>query len=203
MSKGKKYILVCTDYVTKWVEGRELPRETEKSVVDFLFFDLFVRFQVPSKIVIDQGTQFVSKHMQGIMQKYQITHWKSTPYHPQANGQVESTMKVLETILTKTVKLHKKDWSDRLPKALWAYRITWKKTTGFFPYELVYGKKILLPIEFQIRTFKMVADLDIDLDEAQQQKIFQLNELNEIRRDVFQQTDLIQQQEAKWNDIYI
>lgn len=37
MSRGKKYILVCIDYVTKWVEERALPRETEKTMVDFLF----------------------------------------------------------------------------------------------------------------------------------------------------------------------
>lgn len=191
MSKGKNYILVCTDYVMKWVEARALPRETEKTMVDFPFFDIFVRFVVPKEIITDQGTQFVSKLMQGIVQKYQITHRKSTPYHPQANGQVESTNKVLETILTKTVQLHKKDWSDRLPEALWAYRITWRNTTGFSPYELVYGNKVLLPIEFQIKTFNMAADLGIDLDEAQQQRILQLNELDEIREDAFQHTDMI------------
>jgi transposase InsO family protein len=56
--------------------------------------------------------------------KYQIKHRKSTPYHPQANGQVESTNKTLEAIMTKTVQIHRKYWSDKLQEALWAYRIT-------------------------------------------------------------------------------
>lgn len=202
MSKGKKYILVCIDYVTKWVEARALPRATQKVVVDFLFSNNFVRFGVPKEIVIDQGTQFVSNPMQGIVHKYHITHWKSTPYHPQANGQVESTNKVLEKILTKTVQLHKKDWTDRLPEALWAYRITRRNTIGFSPYESVYGKQVLFPIEFQIRTFKMASYLGIDLDEAQQQRILQINELDEARQDSFQHTNLIQQQRAKWHDRY-
>ena len=60
-SKGKKYILVCTDYVTKWVEAKALPRATEKAVETFIFSDIFVRFGVPREIVTDQGTQFVSK----------------------------------------------------------------------------------------------------------------------------------------------
>jgi hypothetical protein len=49
--------------------------------------------------------------------------------------------KVIEAILTKTVKENRKDWSKRLLEALWAYRTTWRNTTGFSPYELVYGKK--------------------------------------------------------------
>jgi hypothetical protein len=56
----KKYILVCTDYVTKWVEANALPAASEQSVVDFLFNDIFTRFGVPQEIVIDQGTQFTS-----------------------------------------------------------------------------------------------------------------------------------------------
>jgi hypothetical protein len=53
----------------------------------------------------------------------------TTAYHPQANGQVESTNKVIESILTKIVKESRKDWSYRLLEALWAYRTTWRNTT--------------------------------------------------------------------------
>ena len=60
-----------------------------------------------------------------------------------------------------------------------------------------------MPIEFEIKTFKMVVGLGIDLDEAQKQRILQLNELDEIRKDNFHHTDLIQQQRAKWHDRYI
>lgn len=61
------------------------------------------------------------------MEEYKIKHRKSTPYHPQVNGQVESTNKVIESIITKIVHLHRRDWAKRLPEALWAYRITWRK----------------------------------------------------------------------------
>jgi hypothetical protein len=56
---------------------------------------------------------------------------------------VESTNKVIEAILTKIVQLHHKDWVDRFPEALWAYRTSWRNTTGHTPYELVYGKQVL------------------------------------------------------------
>ena len=95
--------------------------------------------------------------MKELTTKYGIQHCKYSPYHPQANGQVESTNKLLGDILTTTIHLHHKDWADRLPEALWAYRITWRNTTRHTRYELVYGKKVLLPIEFQVKTFRMVA----------------------------------------------
>ena len=132
--------------------------------------------------------------MKELMEKYKIKHRRSSPYHPQANGQVESTNKVIEAFLTKTIHLHHKDWADSLPEALWAYRTTWRNTTGHTPYELVYGKKILLFIEFQIHTFCIAAELGIDLKKAQEQRVMQLNELGEIRQDALQQKILIQSQ---------
>lgn len=79
------------------------------------------------------------------------------PYHLQANGQVESMNKVIESILTNIVNMHQKDKVERLPEALWAYKTTWRNSTGHTPYDLVYGKQVLLPIEFQIKTFRIAA----------------------------------------------
>jgi transposase InsO family protein len=167
MSCRKKYILVFTDYVTKWVEAKALYSANEQSVVDFLFEEIFTHFGVPQEIVTDQGTQFTSNLVKALTEPCNIKHRKSYPYHPQDNGQVESTNKVIEAILTKTVHLHHKDWADRLPKALWAYRIAWRNTTGHTPYELVYGKRVLLPIDFQVKTFRTAMQLGMDLNEAQ------------------------------------
>ena len=120
MSHKNKDILVCMDFVTKWVEAKYLFIATHKLVVEFIYEEIFTRFGVPRKIVTDQGTQFTFKLIKELTTKYGIRHCKSSPYHPQANGQVESTKKVLEAILTTTIHLHHKDWADRLPEALWA-----------------------------------------------------------------------------------
>ena len=84
--------------------------------------------------------------------------------------------------------MHHKDWVDRLPEALWAYRTTWRNTTCHTLYELVYGKHVLLPIEFQVKSFRMAMQLGVNLDEVQKQRLMQLNELDEIRQDAFQHT---------------
>ena len=86
MSRKKNYILVCTDYVTKWVEEKSLFRATKKSIVEFIYEDIFTGFGVPCEIVTDQGTQFTSKLMKELTEKYGIKHCKYSPYQPQANG---------------------------------------------------------------------------------------------------------------------
>ena len=84
-----------------------------------------------------------------------------------------------------------------LSEALWAYRTTWRNTTGHTRYELVYGKQVLFPIEFQVKTFKMAIQLGMDLSEAQKHRLEQLNELGEIRQEAIQRIDLAQHQRAK------
>ena len=53
MSKKKRYILVCTNYVTKWVEAKALYQANEYPVVDFLFEEFFTCFGVPREFVMD------------------------------------------------------------------------------------------------------------------------------------------------------
>ena len=89
MSHKNKYILVCKDYVTKWVEAESLFRATEKLVVEFIYEGIFTQFGVPREIVTDQGSQFTSKSIKELAKKYSIQHSKSSPYHPQAIDQVE------------------------------------------------------------------------------------------------------------------
>lgn len=141
--------------------------------------------------------------IQRITNKHNIKHRITLPYHPQANGQVESSNKVIEGILTKIVRSHHKDWAIILPKVLWAYRTTWWSTTNFSPYELVYGKTATFLVEFQIRTLRTALELNMDLDEAQKQRLNQLNKLDEKRLAALHHNAIVQQQRTKWHDRFI
>jgi hypothetical protein len=76
--------------------------------------------------------------------------------------------------------LHLKDWDHRLLEALWAYITTWRTTTGCTPYELVYGKRVLLPIEIDIKTLRTKIQLELDLAKSQKQRLLQINKLDEL-----------------------
>eukprot|EP00253_Pinus_taeda_P026082 PITA_26082 len=167
-SNQRVYILVC---MTKWVEAKALIRANEESVLAFLFEEIFVRFGVPRELVTDGGPPFNSYGFKTTLKKYLIHHRMTTPCHAQANGQVEGTNKVIESILTKTMKENRRDWSQRLFEALWAYRTTWRNTTGFSPYELVYGKSVVFPVEFEIKTLRTALAVNLDLTNAQKTRL--------------------------------
>ena len=103
----------------------------------------------------------------------------------------------------KTIASHRCDWATRLPEALWAYRTTWRSTTGYSPYQLVFGKQPIFPIEFEIQTLRIAQEVGLDLSEAQINRLQQINELDERRLAALQNTTLIQQQRAKWHDALI
>ena len=103
----------------------------------------------------------------------------------------------------KTIQLHHNQWVNKLLEALWAYKITWRNVTRHTPYELVYGKQVLFPIKFQVKTFRMTTQLGMNLTKAQEQRLMQLNELDEIRQDAYHKTLLVQDQRARWHDNFI
>eukprot|EP00253_Pinus_taeda_P003944 PITA_03944 len=135
--------------------------------------------QILRELVTDQGSHFTSNLIEDLLTHHKIKHRTSTPYHLQENGQVEVTNRALEGILTKVVSSSRKYWADRMVEATWAYNTTWKTTTGFTPYELVYGKKAFMSIEFEYNTLRMAAQLDLDLSHAQKERLLQLNGLDE------------------------
>ena len=116
---------------------------------------------------------------------------------------MESTNKFIEYIHTKIDRSHRRDWADSLPEALWAYRTTWCNTTGFSQCDLVYGKNVVFPIGFEIKTLKTAMEENLDLTEAQRNRLNQLNELDEKRTIVVHHTPLIEQQRSKWHDRFI
>ena len=203
LSNGKSYILVCTDYLTKWVEVRAMNNARDEKVAKFLYEQIFKWYGVPRELVTDQGAQFTSNLIITVMKEYSIRHRKSSPYHPQANGQAEVTNREIDAILTKIVQLHKKDWSSRLNEAAWAYRTTQKTTTGFTPFQLVYGKTIVMPIDFEHKTLRTTLELNLSLPAAQEERILRLNSLDEMRKTTLNRIEIIQQQRKQWHDAHI
>ena len=153
-----------------------------------------MRYGLPRDIITDGGPQFVGNKIAATLKNYHIQHKITTPYHLEANGQVENSNKIIEVILTKTILSHRCDWATRLSEALWDYRTTWRSTIGYSPYQLVFAKEHIFPIEFEIQTLRIAQEFDIDLNEAQINRLQQINELYEIRLSSLQHIVLIQQQ---------
>ena len=96
----------------------------------------------------DQGSHFINDTIKVLTQEFMILHRKSTTYYPQANGQAESTNKVIKIALTKMVNANRTDWDTKLHATLWAYRTAYKVTIKHTPFFLVFGTEALLPMAY-------------------------------------------------------
>jgi hypothetical protein len=152
-SKGNRYIIVATDYLTKWPEARAIEKATAANVADFFIEDIVHRHSCPQELVTDQGTHFNNHLLKTICQQLGTKHIMTSAYHPQANGLVERYNRTLCEVLAKCVSQSSKDWDSFITPALFAYRTTKHSTTHHEPFFLVYGRESVLPIELNIVTY--------------------------------------------------
>jgi hypothetical protein len=85
-SKGHRFVLVATDYFTKWTEAVALKNMTHKKVIEFITEHIIHRFGIPQTLTTDQGTYFMSKEVREFAELYRINLLNSSPYYAQANG---------------------------------------------------------------------------------------------------------------------
>ncbi|KAM2386308.1 hypothetical protein ACFX1X_038800 [Malus domestica] len=146
------WILVTTDYFTKWVEAKSYAELTSKEVCDFVEEHIVTRFDVPETIITDNGTIFTAERFKEYTASLKIQLEQSTPYYPQANGQADASNKVLIGTLEKIIKERPGMWHLKLNEALWAYRTSLRSATGTTPYALTYGHDAMLPVELSINS---------------------------------------------------
>ncbi|MCO5549982.1 hypothetical protein L7F22_003459 [Adiantum nelumboides] len=171
-----QYIIVATDYLTKWVEAKATVKADARTTAQFLYKFVIVRYGLPIEIVSDRGTHFTKEVIENLLDEFMVIHKKSAPYHPQANGQAEPTNKTLCTVLTKIVSDSRTDWDTKLHSALWAYRVAYKPKLHTTPFNLVFGLNAILPIEFLLPTLRIAKQL-----EWTRHEIFEwLNELERL-----------------------
>jgi transposase InsO family protein len=132
---------------------------TGKTVALFIFNHIITRFGIPQDIVTDHGIHFRNFMMSEFTDKLGLRHENSTPYYPQANGQVEEINKILITMLRQIIGIHNTTWHTVLFSSLWAYRMFVKSATGFTHFQLVYDIEVILPIECEIPSLKLVVKL--------------------------------------------
>nr|GFB36796.1 reverse transcriptase domain-containing protein [Tanacetum cinerariifolium] len=198
-SKGNKYIPVAVDYLSKWVEAKVLLMNDARVVVKFLK-SLFSRFGTLKAIISDRGTHFCNDQFSRVMAKYEVTHRLSTAYHPQTSGQVEVTNRVLKRILKRTVGENRASWSDKLEDVLWAFRTAFKTSVGCTPYRLVYGKACHLPLELEHKAYWALKHANFDLKTAGDHRKLQLNELNELRDQAYENSLINKERTKKLHD---
>jgi Integrase zinc binding domain/Integrase core domain len=152
-ARKNRYIVVATEYLTKWPEARAIPAADAANVASFFFEDIICRHGCPKELLSDQGSHFCNKVVDALCQHMNVRHKLSSPYHPQTNGLVERFNRTLCEVLAKCSNQFEADWDHFVPAALFAYRTSQHSTTRHEPFFLLYGRDALLPVETTIHTY--------------------------------------------------
>ena len=152
--RGNVYILVIGDYFTKWVEAFALPNQEAETVAKIFVEEFVCRFGVPKELHTDQGSNFESNLMKEVCKLLGVKKTRTCPYHPKGDGFVERFNRTLITMVTSALEpeRHQRDWDERIPFAMMAYRTSVQASTGETPSMMMMGRETTLPIDVIVQT---------------------------------------------------
>ena len=177
---GHKFILVGTDYFTKWVEAKALKVVNQTKIIKFIQ-EIINRFGTPQTLTVDNASVFEGRQLRAFTDSFGIRVTSATTYYPQANGQAESTNKIIKNGIQKMVERNPRDWHNLLSNVLWAYRTSKRTSTGTTPFALTYGHDAVLPMEVIVKSQRVVSQNDLDIGSYHQAMNMELEELDETR----------------------
>ena len=143
--EGHRFVLVMVDYATRYPEAVPL-KSTDSVHVAEALLGMWARVGIPKEVLSDRGTQFVSDVMKQVHRLYAIRGLTTTPYHAQCNGLVERFNGTLKTMLKKLCDEKPNTWHRYIAPCLFAYREVPQTSTGFSPFELLYGRTVRGPM---------------------------------------------------------
>ncbi|GJX03495.1 reverse transcriptase domain-containing protein [Tanacetum coccineum] len=173
---------------------------TDHSALKYLMNKQDAKPRTPRAIISDRGTHFCNDQFAKVMSKYRVTHRLATAYHPQTSGQVEVSNRGLKCILERTVGENCASWSDKLDDALWVFHTSFKTPIGCTPYKLVYMKSYHLPIELEHKAYWALKHANFNLKTVGDHRKLQLNELNELRDQTYENSLIYKERMKKLHD---
>ena len=158
-SSGHEYILVAIEYFTKWVEVASYARLIAAKVATFIRSHIICRYGVLHKLISNRGVHFRGE-VDTLVHEYGIQHHRSSVYRPQTNGAVKAANKNIKQILWEMIETSR-DWSEKLPFALWVYHTSSRTSIGATPYSMVYGMESVLLVEIEMGSLRVVLEQKI------------------------------------------
>ena len=173
---GHRYILSVVCVGTRFVEAVPMKKIDTISVAEELI-TIFARMGFPAEIQSDCGSQFTSDMYKEILRLLAIKGIHTSPYHAQSNGVVERFHGSIKPMLRKVMQTQPKKWHRYLPALLFACRDMPNESTGFSPFELLFGRRPRGPIDLLANSWS--GDDNSQKDKNVYQHVFELQNMFE------------------------
>ena len=145
---GYQYALVVCDHFTRFSQVYASKNKSGRSAAEAVFNKFILQYGLPSRIHHDQGGEFNNRLWSRLHQLTGISASRTTPYHPEGDGQPERFNRTLISMLKCLGESEKQDWSKHLAKLCFAYNSTVHKSTGYSPFYLMFGRESRLPLDY-------------------------------------------------------
>lgn len=143
------------------MEAASYSNVTKSTVSRFLKKEIICRYGTPEKIISDNALNLNNSTIEEVCRQFKIRYHNSSPYCLKMNRAVEAANKNIKKIVGKMTETYK-DWHEKLPFALYAYRTSVRTSTGATHFSLVYGMEAVLPIEVEIPSLRVLSELKLD-----------------------------------------
>jgi hypothetical protein len=157
-SGGFMFLFIGIDIFTKWMEATPVVNITQEVSVKFLE-SIIYRFDVPKRVLTDNGIQFKGAKFLRCCADFGIHHQPSSVAHTQTNGQVECTNELLiqgmKTRMFQDLKVKDKNWHKKLPTVLWALRTNINRAARDTPFSPIYRAEAVLPAKIYLKSARV------------------------------------------------
>uniref|UniRef100_A0A3Q3L803 Integrase catalytic domain-containing protein n=1 Tax=Mastacembelus armatus TaxID=205130 RepID=A0A3Q3L803_9TELE len=144
-------VLVVTDHFTKLAHAFPCTNQTAKQVARKLWDHIFCVYGFPERIHSDQGANFESELIAELLKLSGVSKSHTTPYHPMGNGGTERFNRTLGNMLRSLPLREKHQWPQQIQTLTFAYNATVHETTGYAPFQLMFGRIPKLPVDVMFK----------------------------------------------------
>ena len=196
---GHRYILTFIDYATRYPEAIPLKTISTESVAEALV-GIYSRVGVPEEVLSDLGIQFISDCMKEVSRLLSIRQLTTTPYYPMCSGLVEKFNGTLKTMLRRLCTEKPRQWNRYIDALSFAYREAPHESTGFSPFELIYGRTVRGPMRILRHLWTQEGD-DVDVRTSYRYVIELRERLEDTLRIAHEELQKAQRHQKRYYDL--
>jgi len=139
-NRGNNYVAAFIDTVSKYVVAEAIRNKTAETIANVFIKRVACIYGMPEELYSDGAAEFRGRLMKQLSEAFGITRKVTTPYRPQANGQIERVFSTIRPMLAAAVGQYPKRWDEYLPYVIYAYNTSYHRSIKNIPFFLFFGR---------------------------------------------------------------